>query len=368
MKTIVISAVNLVEAGTLAILQDCLKFLSTYSIKHGYKVVAIVYKKDLADFPNIEYIETQWPKKRWTNRLWYEYVSMKKISEEIGPVYLWFSLHDTSPSVIADRRAVYCHNSFSFYKWKMHDLLFAPKIALFAVFTKFIYKTNIKKNNFLVVQQEWFRSGLSKMFGLDPLKIIVSRPKMSETKLELYEKNNFDSEYEFLFAGSPNSHKNFEVICQAAKILVQEYKISNFKVSITVKGTENKYANWLFKNWGDIENINFIGFIPKAKLVELYSQVDCLIYPSKVESWGLPISEFKQYEKPMLLADLPYAHETAEGSLKTVFFNADEPKDLAKYMLELINGNYSSLKRQEIKDLADPKADNWEELFNILLK
>ncbi len=131
MRTIVVSAVNLVEAGTLAILRDCLSYLSTLAEQGEYRVVAVVYKKELADFPHIEYIETQWPKKRWLNRLWYEYVSMRKISKELAPVYLWLSLHDTSPSVIAERQAVYCHNSFSFYRWKMHDWIFAPKIAMF---------------------------------------------------------------------------------------------------------------------------------------------------------------------------------------------------------------------------------------------
>ena len=367
MKTIVISAVNLVEAGTLAILQDCLRFLSDYSVKNNYKVIAIVHKKELAEFPNIEYIETQWPKKKWTNRLWYEYVSMNRISKEIGPVYLWFSLHDTSPSVQAERRAVYCHNSFSFYKWKLHDLVFAPKIALFAIFTKLIYKTNILKNNYLVVQQEWFRSGLSKMFEIDPKKIIVSRPKISDDSPENIELKTTDDTYRFLFAGSPNSHKNFEVICQASKILLEEYKISNFKSTITVKGTENKYASWLFKNWGKIDQIDFMGFIPKAKLVELYAETNCLIYPSKVESWGLPISEFSKYERPMLLADLPYAHETAEGSLRTAYFNPDDAKQLARLMADLINGNESNLSYQPVKVLAEPKADNWEELFNMLL-
>lgn len=369
MKTIVISAVNLVEAGTLAILQDCLRFLSDYSIRNDYKVIAIVYKRELADFPNIEYIETQWPKKKWTNRLWYEYVSLKKISKEIGPIYLWVSLHDTSPSVIAERRAVYCHNSFSFYRWKLHDFIFAPKIAMFAIFTKLIYQTNIRKNNFLIVQQQWFRRGLSKIFGIEQNKIIVARPKMPNISADLVNKEiDYKGVYQFLFAGSPNSHKNFEIICQAAKILITEYNIKDFKVSITVNGTENKYANWLLKNWGDIKNIDFIGFIPKSKLLSLYSEVDCLIFPSKIESWGLPISEFQHYDKPMLLADLPYAHETSEGSLKVAYFNPEEPYQLAKLMVEMIQGNSLSLKRQPINPLAEPKADNWEELFSMLLK
>lgn len=367
MKTIVISAVNLVEAGTLEILKDCLRFLSNYSDKNGYRVIAIVYKRELADFPNIEYIETQWPKKRWINRLWYEYISLKKISKEIGPINLWFSLHDTSPSVFAEKRAVYCHNSFSFYKWKMHDLIFAPKIAMFAIFTKFIYQTNIHQNNYIVVQQEWFRKGLSKMFGIDPKKIIVARPKIDDSAIILSEIKKSKEDYEFLFAGSPNSHKNFEVICKAAQILAEENKIKNFRVSITVKGDENKYAKWLFDNWGKIKNINFIGFVSKSTIKDLYLSVDCLIYSSKVESWGLPISEFKNLNKPMLLADLPYAHETSEGSMKTSFFNPDDPKELASYMANLIDGNYSFLKPQEIKNIPAPKAENWDELFKILL-
>src|SRR5690606_8073698 len=134
------------------------------------------------------------------------------------------------------------------------------------------------------------------------------------------------------------------------------------------KGNENKYANWLKNKWGSVNNIEFLGFIPKAKLLELYGMTDCLIYPSKVESWGLPISEFKKYDRPMLLADLPYAHETAEGSKLTAFVNPDDPKELADLMAQLIKGDYSSLKPKPVVPLDEPKADNWEELFNILLK
>src|SRR5690606_28577042 len=166
MKIIVISAVNLVEGGTLAILRECLTYLSALAKSGEYRIVAVVYNKDLADFPDIEYIEIQWPKKRWLNRLWFEYFYLKQISKELGSVWLWFSLHDTTPSVFAERRAVYCHNSFSFYRWKMHDIWFAPKIALFAMFTKYIYRTNIYKNNYLVVQQEWFRRAMAKMYDI----------------------------------------------------------------------------------------------------------------------------------------------------------------------------------------------------------
>ncbi|UIR55999.1 glycosyltransferase family 4 protein [Sphingobacterium sp. SRCM116780] len=367
MKTIVISAVNLIEAGTLAILKDCLKFLSQFNVQHEYRIVAIVYKKELVDFPNIEYIETQWPKKRWINRLWYEYVSMKKISKDLGHIDLWFSLHDTTPTVIAEKRAVYCHNSFSFYKWSIRDLFFAPKIALFAIFTKYIYKTNIRKNDFLVVQQEWFRKGMSTMFNIPSSKIIVAPPakaKVDENTATL----PLTASYSFLFAGSPNSHKNFEIICQAVEILTTKFDMHNFDVYITVKGNENKYAKWLYKRWGtQFKNIHFIGFISKQELYGYYEKCHCLIFPSKVETWGLPISEFAAYHKPMLLADLPYTKETAGDSAQVAFFNPNDANQLANDMKQLIEGNTKILTPVPKTNIAAPISHSWDALFQILL-
>lgn len=371
MKKIVISAVNIVEAGTLAILKDCLAYLSNLAEGEDVEIIAIVHKKSLAEFPNITYIETTWPKKRWVNRLYYEYFSLKKVSKEIGPVFLWFSLHDTSPSVIAKRRAVYCHNSYSFYRWKLHDLIFAPKIALFAMFTKYIYKTNIHKNDYLVVQQNWFREAMSRIFNINKRNIIVAPAHINKSIIDkVTNANDLGSSdiYQFLFPASPNSHKNFEVICKAAEIL-EKRNISNpYKIVLTVSGSENKYAGWLYKNWNKVHSLDFRGFVKKEELDELYTESNCLIYPSKVESWGLPISEFAAYNKPMLLADLPYAKETAAGSNKTAFFNPEDAEELAIIMERLIEGKENDLKAIPVLKIEEPLANNWNELFTILMR
>lgn len=368
MKTIVISAVNLVEAGTLAILNHCLSHLSELAKEGEYRIVAVVYKRELCDFPNIEYIETQWPKKKWVNRLWFEYVSLKKISKEIGPVYLWLSLHDTTPNVIAERRAVYCHNSFLFYKWKLKELFFAPKIVAFAVFTKYIYRTNIHKNDYLIVQQEWFRKGMCDLFNVDRKRVIVSPPKTP--KLEIRESvRTENSVYSFVFAGSPNSHKNFECICRAVEILENKYNIHNFAVYLTVKGDENNYAKWLIDNWGNsLSSLYFIGFTSKETLYNYYQKCNCLIFPSKIESWGLPISEFKAFDKPMLLADLPYAHETAAGAKQVAFFDPNNPEELAAGMRKLITQQTNFLHEVDALTIEQPLSDNWGDLFNILIR
>lgn len=376
MKTIVVSAVNLKAGGTLTILRDCLSYLSELASGGEYRVIALVHDKELTLYPHIEYIEMRWPKRSWVGRLWCEYVTMHKISKELAPVHLWLSLHDTTPNVKAERRAVYCHNSFSFYKWRAREWLFTPKIVMFALFTKWIYRINIYKNDHVIVQQQWFKRAFVNWFKLKESSIIVAPPSKESPPVhssflmesEAEKKSLNKSRFVFCYPGTANSHKNFECLCRAAVILRERLGNGRFEVHITVKGDENGYGRWLYRNWGDCPEIQFRGFLTREELYYLYEQTDCLVFPSKVETWGLPISEFSTYQKPMLLADLPYAHETASGCEKVSFFSPDNFTQLADKMHELIIGNHSILEVAPPINITPPVVHSWHELFEKLLK
>ena len=311
-KTIVVSAVSLRKGGTLTILRDCLCYLSTLAVDGHYRIIALVHKRELADYPGIRYIEMPDIIKGWSRRLWCEYVTMNRISVRIAPVYLWLSLHDTTPRVRAERQVVYCQTSFPFYKWNWRDFRFDYKIVLFALFTRFAYRINVHRNDFLIVQQEWLRSGLSRLLRVKEEKFIVAPPEHKESRVvaERIERSCFT----FLYASTPDCHKNFEFVCEAVSLLEQEIGKDVFKLVLTINGQENKYSKWLHRKYGSVSSIEFAGFMSKEKLFGYYHAVDCLVFPSRVETWGLPISECMFTGKPMLLADLPYARETASGS------------------------------------------------------
>ena len=65
-RTVVISAVNLRKGGTLTVLRDCLQYLSS---RKDLQVTAIVHKRELCDYPYIDYIEIPWSIKGWGRRL-----------------------------------------------------------------------------------------------------------------------------------------------------------------------------------------------------------------------------------------------------------------------------------------------------------
>ena len=380
MKIIVVSAVNLRKGGTLTILRDCLSALSEMARNDDYRIVALVHDKNLALYDKIEYTEIPWSVRSWAHRLWCEYVTMNKLSKQLGDVYLWFSLHDTTPRVKAQYRAVYCHNSYPFFQWKWRHLFQNYRIVCFALFTKWIYRINIHKNDYIVVQQEWFRKAFMQMFNISHDQIIVAPPHGSEklrvkseefpTSVPVYSgwtEGDPSLPMRFLYPAFPDVHKNMECLCEAARLLEQEVGKGRFEVILTTDAHFNNYSRWLFKHWGDVSSIRFSGFLPKEELNKCYAQAGCLVFPSKVETWGLPISEFATTGRPMLLADLPYAHETAGGSFQTAFFDADDTKALKGMMRKLLDGDTSILNPIEKAPLQAPYAEGWHSLLLKLI-
>ena len=348
----------------------------------GIRVIALVHSRQLCDYPGIEYIEMPWCIRTWAHRLWAEYVTMHKISRQITQrdghkPDLWLSLHDTTPRVEAQHQAVYCHTSFPFLKVKAHDWLMDPKVPLFAMLTKWAYRINVHKNDYLIVQQNWFADALSDLTRVprNHFRVIppISLPESStgnqeslrqdsfaEHGVEACEsKESFECSGEvprrrlwplrtgaggalpanektpvFLFAATPDCHKNFETLCRASRLLHDQG--ADFKLILTIKGDENRYARWIHKHWGDIKEIDFHGFMSKDELFSTYAKARCFVCPSRVETWCLPISEYMQTNPggKLLLADLPYAHETSGE--QAVFFDPCNPEELKDKMKQML--------------------------------
>jgi glycosyltransferase involved in cell wall biosynthesis len=332
-RVIVVSAVNIRKGGTLTILRECLQYLSK---QEGLKVYALVHNRRLCNYPSIEYMEFPWTIKGWGRRLWCEYVTMHRVSIDIArqegkEIDTWLSLHDTTPRVKARHREVYCQTSFPFLKWNLRDLVMDPKIPLFAMFTRFAYRINVHRNDCLIVQQEWFREGLSRITGFPKEKIRVIPPKVSVDNVT---PESITSAIPlFLYVSTPDCHKNFETLCEAARLLEKEIGTGKFRVVLTISGEENRYARWVKKHWGNVPSIEFQGLMSREKLFGYYKAASCFVFPSRVETWGLPITEYMLLNGgKMLLADLPYAHETSEE--KGTFFPATDARRLKALMYE----------------------------------
>lgn len=365
-KTIVISAVNLIEGGTLIILRNALSELSQY-FSNNYHIVALVHKKKLADYPNIEYREFTWVKRSWLWRVYFEYVYCRFLSKKLN-AYLWLSLHDMTPNVTALLQVVYCHNSTPFYNPKFSSIRYNYKEFLFSRFYKYLYRINIHKNDIVIVQQNWLKEAFKELYRLDDAKIIVAKPFENESdKKEKILANSSSGTPLFFYPSLPRTFKNFEVICEATALIVAS-GTTNFSVVLTINGSENRYTQNIVNAYCHIKQIKFVGLLSKDKVIEIYSETSCLIFASKLETWGLPISEFIPSGKPMIISDLPYAHETAMGAKQVAFFNPESAEELSQRMREVLNND----KKMFIEVTKEKESENvvhsWGALFHKLLR
>ena len=367
-KTIVLSGINLIEGGPLTIYEDCLRCVEKYFLEN-YEIVALVHNRELfSEFDSkIKFIEFMDSKKSYLKRFYYEYFYFKRLSKKLKP-YLWFSLHDMTPNVVTDKRAVYCHNPIIFYDVKRKDVINEFKMFMFSRFYKYIYKINIKKNNFVVVQQDWIRKRFKKIFKIK--NVVVAHPNVVIDDSNNNYKNTKIVKNSFLYPSFPRIFKNFEVICKAVEIL-ENKNIENFKVYLTIDGSENIYSKEIVEKYGRLKCIEFIGLQTRENLMKYYSKIETVIFPSKLETWGLPISEAKAFGKNIILADLEYAHETLGTYEKVMFFGPDDAEKLAEKMEMLINDD-ENMKNIEFdgnieKNIENPFCKNWKELFDILL-
>jgi glycosyltransferase involved in cell wall biosynthesis len=363
-KVLIISGINLFEGGPLTIIKDCLEYVDKY-LAPDYKLIALVHKKELFDVKNITLLELPKSRKSWINRIYYEYIYFKKISREHKP-FLWLSLHDITPNVITQKLVVYCHNPTPFFIPSKKDIKYSKKEILFSFLYKYLYKINIQKNDYVIVQQQWIKKKFENLYKVK--NTIVANPIHEEDSTFIplnTQRVNIDKPTTFFYPAFPRLFKNFEIICKAVAILEKRKEIKPFRVILTINGSENKYSYDIVEKYSEFKSIEFCGLISREEVFKKYNEVDALIFPSRLETWGLPISEFKITKKPMLVADLPYAKETVGEYSKVNFFETNNADMLSRLMYDII---YDKSNFQGNNKVIEPSLEGWKEIFELILK
>lgn len=361
-ELIVVSGINLFEGGPLTIMQEVLLTLSTHFSKR-FRIIALVHSKNLYNVSNVKLLEFPKSRKSWSYRLFYEYYYFSKLSKKLNVDY-WLSMHDISPNVICKNQFVYCHNASPYFKPKLKDILYGFSPVLFSLFYKYLYGINIKRNKNVIVQQQWIRNRFESTFKIN--NVIVAYPEiktLSKTSDEKLPKK--DEPIKLFYPSYPRSFKNFELICEAYSLIPLESQ-KKMMIYLTLDRNLNAYAKKIISKFKNYQGIKFVGLITREEVYKYYQLADGLIFPSRLETWGLPITEFKSFKKPIFLADLPYAHETLGEYDKAVFFDPYSPKELAQIMNDFIHERLVYNVTEKIS-IREPFVQTWVALFNRLL-
>jgi hypothetical protein len=138
----------------------------------------------------------------------------------------------------------------------------------------------------------------------------------------------------FVYVADGQPQKNHLFLLQAWKILFDKYDIKT-KLILTVS---NAYPKLIFKINRLREaglNIENLGLIQHENMLKVYNSVDYLIYPSLIESFGLPLIEAASLGCDVIAIEKKYVSDVIKPSSS---FSESRVSDLVEIIKDICNG------------------------------
>ena len=151
---------------------------------------------------------------------------------------------------------------------------------------------------------------------------------------------------EFVYVSSIVSHKNHKRLIKA---FIEVAKNTKKKIKLHLTLYKKDLPKMVFPQNLKIE---FHGTLSIDNINDLYISCEFAIYPSLVESFGLPLIEASNHGCKVIASDLPYVHEIIAPSLT---FDPYSVKSISNSILKAIETDNLT----ETKVLVENKLDNF---------
>lgn len=357
---IVVNDIAASKTGALAILVDFYEYVKNNAKEHEW--IFLTGGDYIKECSNIKIIERKDVKSSQKNRLVFDLVNGSKFIESLEPDII-FSLQNT-----LTRGSVRCKGKKIPQVLYVHQPLGYQEVKNFSLFKKEekecatyqhligrLIDMSVKQADRVIVQTDWMREAVSRKTHKQLENIIKILPDIPD--LSAYVKDAFESNA-FFFPSGEMIYKNHELVIKAAGILNKRgYK--DFKVYFTLDGlsgmTDRTYDD-------PYNNICWIGRIGREEVLEWYNK-STLIFPSYIETFGVPLAEARQFGSIILASDCPFSHEVLEGYNSSYYFNPFDEEKLADLMEMVLKGE---IIRKQADYVRENKASSYGEIVKVL--
>lgn len=314
------------NVGALSILKE---YYEDALLDKENKYIFILSKPLLSTKENVTILRFPWTKNSVVHRVYFDIFVLQKIISD-NSIDKIISLQNIAVPITKVKQEIYLHNAipFSYIRFKLYK---DPKLWFYQKIYKKLIVASIKKSNKVIVQTNWFKNEIIPYIGNDFNKINVIRPKTEYISRErmLKEKNKIidNKKLIFFYPASGYVFKNHEIILKALN-LIDKNLLRNCEVVFTLKSNENNYSKKLYRY--SIQNnlpVKYIGLINKEMVYQYYKK-SVLIFPSLIETFGLPLIEAGRMKSKIIASNLPYAHEILMDYPSKVLFNPNNELEL----------------------------------------
>lgn len=292
----------------------------------------VISTPSLIETDNLKVLQYRWVKKSWVHRLYFDtYVAPRLIKQcQVDEI---LSLQNVIVPRVKVKQTLYLHQSLPFIK-KRYRITENLRYWVYQNIISSLIFNSVRKADSIIVQTNWMKDACVQQIKVDPSKIIMLQPSIKIVAKRSYKQEDENNKL-FFYPASPLPYKNHNLIVEVAKLLKQQ-GIENYSVIFTIVGNENSNVKKMYDEVQEKDlPIVFIGRISLDEVYEYYSK-SILIFPSYIETFGLPMLEARGHCSPILVSNCSFSYEILEGYEKVTYFNPFKYEELANAMKSFI--------------------------------
>ncbi len=317
---IVVNDIAASRGGALTILESFHRHVR--DANDGNEWVFLLGSDVIEDSANVRTVVLPKVKKSWLARLTFDLFTGRRLINSLRPDVV-LSLQNTYTYGLACPQIIYLHQPLPFQQTKVFSLRRREerRLAIYQHLIGAVIKQSIRRADHVIVQTRWVRDAIIDQVGVATEKVTVIPPSLED--LSGYRPDTAINPGAFFYPTAGSAYKNNRCVEDACQLLVEK-GISNFTVTMTIGAS-------------DAPHVRTIGRIPREDVLRHMSH-STLVFPSLIETYGLPLAEARSIGSIVLAADLPYAREVLDGYKNAYYFNPEAPNQLAELMNKVISG------------------------------
>lgn len=356
-KKIIVNDLAASYGGALSILQSFYKYVQEKDRENEW--IFLLSEPYLKSVNNIEIKVIKSIKKSWIHKLMFDFIFGKKVINQLQPDYV-LSLQNIITFGVHAPQGVYIHQSIPFQEIKRFSFL-KRKEFMYAVYQYLIgkvIKISAKSANDVFVQTAWMMDAVSRKSRIPQKKISIVRPDIAENYISDKVNLTYETRKFFYPTGFDAIYKNHDCIYEACRILDKE-NCDDYEVVLTIDKPQTEVS----------AKISFVGRL-KREMVYKYYQSTTLIFPSYIETVGLPLIEAMSQGSIVLAADCEYAREILGNYENAFYFDPFRAETLSELMKQVMQQKIAKKGHGAFSQNAwDKKAreSNWGFLIKKVL-
>jgi len=358
--TIVVNASAARESGALTILSQFVAHLST---RNDLKLF-IVFISEKVSFPMIDNVQfVQVNTETWGKRISWDFSGLKTWLRDRRIVPdLVISFQNMGVNIATSiPQLVYYHQPMSLgvHKWnpfKSEERLYFLYEKIYPIFVR----AYLKRVNKVIVQRESMKAAFAQKFNFDPKNVIVLRPDIPDFSFEGVEPVVFhDDKVHMMYVATPLIYKNHMVLVEALDLLKSQ-GVDNLIIHLTCE-FDNKlpFVRDIISK-GLTDHFVFEGKMTFNQMLRYYLGIKALLFPSYIETFGLPLIEAASAGIPVICSNLPYTHEVLSGYKGAVYVSYNDSRSWALAIKQILVSN------EHYKPFAQASESDWHQLFIIV--